>query len=83
MLPVYYTAEDLRKEEVKMAKSSWEHIANDTSPVYLDKLTSSTFAKTYPTCQDWFLDVFYERVFDIHPVRNNYIILEFFSIKYS
>ena len=75
MLPVYYTAEALTKDEVKLAKTSWEHIANDTSHVYLDKITSSTFVKTYPTCQDWFLDVFYERVFDVHPVNPIYLKL--------
>ena len=42
--------------------------SDDISPIYLEKLCSTTFAHAYPTCKDWFLDVFYERLFDIHPV---------------
>jgi hypothetical protein len=71
MLPVYYTAEAISKDEVLLAKESWDNIANDTSPAYLEKLTSTSFARAYPTCTDWFLDVFYDRVFDIHPVILN------------
>jgi hypothetical protein len=68
MLPVYYTTETLNKDDIKLAENSWNYVANDTSPIYIEKLTSTTFAHAYPTCKDWFLEVFYDRLFDIHPV---------------
>jgi hypothetical protein len=75
MLPVYYSSDGMTAAEVAMAKVSWDNIANDTSPVYLEKLTSTSFARAYPTCTDWFLEVFYERLFDIHPVIINNLFI--------
>jgi hypothetical protein len=68
MLPVYYDSSTLSKEEVQAAKSSWDVIENDNSKVYKEKIKSSTFTKAFPTCKDWFSDLFYERLFDVHPL---------------
>lgn len=70
MLPVYYLSAGMTNQEVTTAKKSWDYISNDSSPIYLSKLSSTTFAKSYATCKDWFLEVFYERLFDIHPVSS-------------
>ena len=72
MLPVYYDLGNLSTADVELAKISWQYIANDTAPVYIEKIENSDFLKKYPTCIDWFTDIFYERLFDIHPVSIQY-----------
>ena len=72
MLPVYYNNTKLTPNEVELAKKSWEYISSDKAPVYLQKLENNSFTKNYSTCVDWFIDIFYERLFDIHPVSSHY-----------
>ena len=68
MLPVYYDIGNLSTADVELAKITWDHIAYDTAPFYVEKIENKDFLKKYPTCIDWFTDIFYERLFDIHPV---------------
>jgi hypothetical protein len=69
MLPVYYTSVSLTAADVAIAKRTWEYVTQDTAPVYVSKLVEVVgFGKMYPTCLDWFTDLFYSRLFDIHPV---------------
>jgi hypothetical protein len=76
MLPVYYNPSSMTAAEVALAKESWQRVENDTSPIYLEKIKSTTFMKAFTTCKDWFCDVFYERLFDVHPVSK--IFIEFY-----
>ena len=71
MLPVYYDLGNLSTADVELAKMIWNHIANDTAPAYIEKIGNKDLKK-YPTCVDWFTDIFYERLFDIHPVSVPY-----------
>ena len=70
MLPVYYDPTPLCPSEIISAKESWKMIDDDLSPCYFEKASSDLeLSKLYPTCLDWFISVFYERLFDIHPVN--------------
>lgn len=68
MLPVYYTSVELTKLEVNLAKQSWDYMTEDIFPVYISNLSTMTFAHAFPSCKDWFSELFYERLFDVHPV---------------
>ena len=68
MLPVYYRSEKLTPSEISLAKNTWDNISNDKSPAYVVNIADPDFHKKYPTCIDWFTDLFYGRLFDIHPV---------------
>ena len=69
MLPVYYDPTPLCPSEIVSARESWKLINDNLSPRYFEKTSSELeFSKLYPTCLDWFIANFYERLFDIHPV---------------
>ena len=68
MFPVYYNPAALTAAEIATAKKAWDIIELDRSVVYLEKLHSTTFQKAFPNSKDWFCDIFYERLFDVHPV---------------
>ncbi len=46
--------------------SVWNAILDDASPQYI--LTKDKPGFAYPSCRAWFYNVFYERLFDIHPL---------------
>ena len=69
LFPVYFVDEPLTVEEVALASHSWELIGDDLSPQWL-KMKTEGAAQTvkYRGCQEWFQTIFYERLFDVHPV---------------
>ena len=71
MLPVYYTPQGMTAAEVKLAKSAWDMIADDLSPVYLEKLCSTTFSKSYSTCKDWYVS------FTVNVTLGNFLLILF------
>jgi hemoglobin-like flavoprotein len=70
MMPVYYCADILTKDEHKMASASWQLILNNTAPGYLAlKKNNPNFKFTSSIL--FFYDTFYLRLFDIHPLARD------------
>lgn len=67
MLPIYYTSDPVTNEDLEVAKSVWNMILDDTGPKYLQ--LKSMNAELYSSCVMMFYDNFYQRLFDVHPVR--------------
>ena len=67
ILPLYYSEEDIVKEEVDRAQVAWDKILNDTAPAYVARKADRSFAEEYPSCATWFFSEFYARLFDVHP----------------
>lgn len=63
MMPLYYTEERLRFQDVYDARVSWDMIMKDCSPQF----DFERFSLPFATCREWFEHLFYERLFDIHP----------------
>ena len=66
MLPVYYTSQGMTAIEVKQAKQAWDMINDDLSPIYLDKLCSTSFAQAYPNCKDWYFLIMFKLTFNLY-----------------
>lgn len=64
MLPLYYTEETLRSEDVQVASASWNMILFDKCSHF----HSNKMNLTCLTSREWFERSFYERLFDVHPV---------------
>lgn len=64
MMPLYYTDDPVRFQDVFEAKLSWDKIIKDVSPAYEVKRARLPYA----CCREWFEAAFYERLFDVHPV---------------
>jgi hemoglobin-like flavoprotein len=72
MMPVYYTCDAITKEECDAALEAWQMISNNEAPNYLkQQLESIEFATAYPTAMSYFSDLFYSRLFDVHPFSQN------------
>lgn len=70
MMPVYYCADILTREEHKMASDSWQLILNNTAPGFVHlKNTTPNFKFTSSIL--FFYDTFYQRLFDIHPLARD------------
>jgi hemoglobin-like flavoprotein len=46
--------------------SVWNAILDDATPQYI--MTKDKPGFTFPSCRVWFYNIFYERLFDIHPL---------------
>jgi hypothetical protein len=64
MMPLYFTEDPVRFQDVFEAKLSWDKILKDVSPEYEVRRTRLPYA----CCREWFEAAFYERLFDVHPV---------------
>lgn len=64
MMPLYYTEDRLRFQDVYDARVSWDMIMKDASPQF----DYERLSLPYANCREWFEHLFYERLFDIHPV---------------
>jgi hypothetical protein len=64
MMPLYFTEDIVRFQDVFDAKLSWDKIMKDVSPEFEVRKISLP----YRTCREWFEAAFYERLFDVHPV---------------
>lgn len=68
MMPVYYMKEDLTRDDVDVARVSWQLVLGDpidgeVNPYFLERKAEIG----YPSTVSWFFDTFYKRFFDIHP----------------
>ena len=65
MMPVWYTTEELFRDDMEIAKGAWNMILEDTSTEFLRLKGVEGFP--YSACVVWFFDTFYNRLFDVHP----------------
>ena len=70
MMPVYYCAESVSKEEHKLAADSWQLILSNSSPGYLELKKTDPSTK-YNSAIMMFYNSFYSRLFDIHPLAQD------------
>ena len=75
MFPVYYVSSKPSANELNLAQASWEMIKKSTSPIYMQKKAENCL-NSFPfnNCKEWFSDLFYKRLFDVHPVRQIFCI---------
>ncbi len=72
MMPVFYSSDNITDEELTAAQRSWEMILNNTAPAFVEKRKSdSEFRMKFTTCIMYFAEVFYARLFDVHPMARN------------
>jgi hypothetical protein len=64
--PVYYTDAEPHEEEIMIASKKWNMILDDKSPHFERKKGTPGYMQN--SCLFLFYDVFYTRLFDIHPV---------------
>lgn len=64
--PLYYTTDPVTVEDLVSCQMTWNHIINNTAPKYAEVKSDKDF--THVSCISWFYTVFYNRLFDIHPV---------------
>lgn len=65
VLPVYFTSEMPREDDLSIARKCWNHILDDTSPAFIAKKADPEF--TDPSCLVYFYTIFYNRLFCVHP----------------
>jgi hypothetical protein len=76
MMPIYYVDIEVTNADIDLARNNWQMIIENTATPFLDgkKLARNsneglgTSAKEYPSSLSMFFDVFYLRLFDIHPM---------------
>jgi hemoglobin-like flavoprotein len=67
MMPVYFIPNvEVTSRDVTSCQNSWNLIIDDESAAY--KAYKSSTDQAHPTCIIWFSHVFYERLFNIHPL---------------
>lgn len=69
MLPVYYLDDEVTHAELEIAKENWNCISFDSTEVYQLKRSDPNF--TYNSAMDYFITLFYTRLFDVHPVSRD------------
>ena len=67
LFPVYYVDALLTTEDIVDAENSWNLIGDDKSPEWSRYLAKHPDTK-HRNCMEWFQTIFYERLFDVHPV---------------
>lgn len=66
ILPVYYTKDPLTDRELQAALKAWSSISSNRASNYIQqKRHNPDFP--YSTCSEYFYDLFYERLFEVHP----------------
>lgn len=69
MMPVYYIDKPMEPEALTLAKKTWESISKDSSRHFTAmKKGDPAFSKKYERCIDYFNDIFFIRLFDVHPL---------------
>jgi hemoglobin-like flavoprotein len=67
MMPVYYHASaEVTNRDITACQNVWNLILEDQSPSFLEYKKATD--NPPPTCIIWFYHVFYERLFNIHPL---------------
>jgi hypothetical protein len=70
MMPVYFNMEELTDEELALAASCWNLILNDKSEYFTNVLRKKKDFK-HTSCIAYFYDIFYLRLFDVHPMSKS------------
>jgi hemoglobin-like flavoprotein len=70
MMPVYFSSEELTKDDLHIARASWNLVLGDPiigeiNQHFIDNNIKERFG--YPSTVAWFFDIFYKRFFDMHP----------------
>eukprot|EP00341_Mesodinium_pulex_P016249 CAMPEP_0116963160 /NCGR_PEP_ID=MMETSP0467-20121206/47735_1 /TAXON_ID=283647 /ORGANISM="Mesodinium pulex, Strain SPMC105" /LENGTH=233 /DNA_ID=CAMNT_0004651715 /DNA_START=21 /DNA_END=722 /DNA_ORIENTATION=- len=67
MMPVYYIHDGaVTKEDIEVARQSWGYIIEDKSPAFIENKKNPDFDQS--SCISWFYGIFYERLFNVHPM---------------
>lgn len=77
MLPVYYHSAPLTAGEFALARNSWSMIITSSSPIFVKNILKGLDQFPFFSCEEWFQELFYGRLFDVHPVRRD----EFVSLN--
>lgn len=78
MMPLYYTRNDpLTAEDCQAVRSSWNMIVQNQVSKYLTLQRSGVVV--HDQCLSWFYAVFYERLFYVHPLAQNWFKNEIFA----
>ncbi len=70
MMPVYFNMAEITDAELALAASSWNLILNDKSDYFTNVLRKQPDFK-YTSCISYFYDIFYQRLFDVHPMARS------------
>jgi len=70
MQPAYYCSIPLTVEDSARAKASWDHIVNNTSPLFLELKAKGELLE-FEKAEEWFHKTFYRRLFDVHPLAQH------------
>lgn len=65
MMPLYYSIDVLTADDLQHATRCWVAIVTSTAPTFLKLASNPGFA--HDVCLTYFCDIFYQRLFDIHP----------------
>lgn len=57
---------EITDRDLVVAKSSWNYIIEDRSPLYLELKKGPDFE--HASCISWFYSIFYARLFNVHPM---------------
>jgi hemoglobin-like flavoprotein len=72
MMPVYYNDSKILSDEQAAAAFTWQMILTNTAPEFLEKRkTSQEFRMKFSTSIMYFSHVFFERLFNIHPLAKD------------
>ena len=67
MMPIYYVDLEVTVEDISRAQVGWQMIIDDSAPMFVTLRGTEGFS--YQSSTMMFFDIFYNRLFDIHPVR--------------
>jgi len=72
MMPVYFVEDRVDVRDIDLAKGVWTMIIDEKNPNFerqkLAGLEAGAEGEDLPTsCMMWFYDIFYKRLFDVHP----------------
>lgn len=66
VMPIYYTTDALTADERESAMTVWKMISNNKAPNFVaQKRSDPSF--TYILCSEYFYDIFFDRLNDVHP----------------
>jgi hemoglobin-like flavoprotein len=70
LMPMYYISSSITNRDLHLSQLSWNQILSNKSSEFIKKcqINSEFDEKYHQNCCQWFTDLFYERLFDIHPL---------------
>lgn len=67
MMPVYYMHNaEVTDQDLMLAKDTWNLIVDDKSAEYKKMKQDPNFEQS--SCISWFYTIFYDRLFNVHPM---------------